>query len=267
MELVERYGKQILRVSLILLSLHIVVVIAFYILIPPANPLYKQDKEFKAYKNKFEYLVLGNHLSMKAFSEVGFDGFNYSSERESLMQNYYKLKYILEKTDKKFKKLIVPVDYHLFTDNYDDFEDEYYWSGYVNYFELGSLKADRVKYLRKYLATLCVPYGDALRSLFGKAFGLNDKHPKIRKESSKILYMSVDMHSSKFRELPVYYLKKIIDLAKDHKLEVRLLRTPVSKEHYLEQSKYIDYEEFDKFLSLFMQSYPELEINDSQSFF
>jgi len=67
------------------------------------------DKQFAEYNGPLTYLTLGNsHNCIN--THILDNSFNYGSPSESLIQSYYKLKYILEKTGKKPEYIILQTD-------------------------------------------------------------------------------------------------------------------------------------------------------------
>ncbi|MBU2649367.1 MAG: hypothetical protein KKA81_00400 [Bacteroidetes bacterium] len=102
-----------------------------------------KDKDFLEYDDTLTYLSMGNsHNTVNTY--ILENSYNYFSPAENYVQTYYKLKYILENTEKKPENLLLYIDLSSFgprAANY--FEHNSYWVKYLDFFELARIKDDR----------------------------------------------------------------------------------------------------------------------------
>ena len=68
-----------------------------------------QDEQFDAHSDTLKYLMLGNSHN-RINPEILGNGFCYIMPKEIYTQTYYKLKYILEKTNKRPENILLSID-------------------------------------------------------------------------------------------------------------------------------------------------------------
>ena len=98
------------------------------------------DREFYRYDGRLEYLVMGDSHSQYGINpRVIGHAFNFSTAGENYVQTFFKLRFILDHTDKKIETILLPLDVHSFS----SFRagrlglTYYYWVKYIDYIELG----------------------------------------------------------------------------------------------------------------------------------
>jgi len=213
-----------------------------------------KDQQFAEYADTLKYLAMGNsHNCVNTF--ILENSFNYGAPGESYIQSYYKLKYILEETNKKPENVILFIDMSSFNGVLGDrLEYNSYWIKYINYFELARVKNDR-KVLNKWVEGRFFSYAGNYKDIklsfvyLVKIKELNlhngyrphrdfknftDVKNKYREAKKKVdIYLKRDSY---FDPVLQYYFESILELCLENDINVILVRIPVTKEYYEEAS-------------------------------
>jgi hypothetical protein len=215
------------------------------------------DKQFAEYEGTMTYLAMGNSHNC-VNTHILENSFNYGSPSESIIQSYYKLKYILEKSGKKPEYLLLQGDISSFGPKIASrYEYNFYWKKYIDYVELARIKKDRdilVKYMEGKFFSYAGNYKDIQLSIVYriKMRGIEmfrgfrphrdyrnfADEPDRQKAAWKkaTLFLSGDEY---FDPTIRVYFEKILQLCQEHEVKVFLLRIPMSKEFYEEELKIV----------------------------
>ena len=223
-----------------------------------------QDEQFQAYTGPLKYLMLGNSHNRVSPAILG-NGFCYIMPKEIYTQTYYKLKYILEKTNKRPENILLSIDPVNFSPRAEtELSFDGYWRKYLNYFELAR-DYHSSDYLVNWFTGNFFSYAGNYRYVlmsiqFFKA-NLNQikngyiparNYLNFAKESNReaigfevaTAYLSSYSKNSILGETR-YYLK-ILDLCKQYNIHLILLRMPMTDEYLKYARKLIDLDKLDR---------------------
>ena len=223
-----------------------------------------QDEQFQTYTGPLKYLMLGNSHNRVSPAILG-NGFCYIMPKEIYTQTYYKLKYILEKTNKRPENILLSIDPVNFSPRAEtELSFDGYWRKYLNYFELAR-DYHSSDYLVNWFTGNFFSYAGNYRYVlmsiqFFKA-NLNQikngyiparNYLNFAKESNReaigfevaTAYLSSYSKNSILGETR-YYLK-ILDLCKQYNIHLILLRMPMTDEYLKYARNLIDLNKLDR---------------------
>ncbi len=233
--------KKIIVFVAILCCLHLLLYAAmsYYISI---THLIKIDQRLSNQQEEFTYLFMGDsHTAQSVDTTIITNAFNYAVGGESNIRTYYKLKNLLDKNKKPlFKTIVFSNDLLTFTTTVSQLEkSSAYYVRYINYWELGSIKNKRVKYLLDYLKHRFFPYAGFVQSKClnrgKKQFILEEKNKAtweetLEKDAYTLLkQVAIDKRSSLYNATSVAYVKKTLDLCHANNLQVLFIKYPVTR--------------------------------------
>jgi len=216
------------------------------------------DKQFAEYEGTLTYLTLGNsHNCIN--THILENSFNYGSPSESLIQSYYKLKYLLEKLGSRPEFLILQADISSFgPKSASRFEYNFYWKKYIDYIELAKIKGEwdiTAKWLEGKFFSYAGNYKDIQLSILYR-IKMKDlemyrgfrPHRDFRNfaeetDRQKLAWSKANLILSKessFDPAVKVYFEKIVKLCQDHGVKLILIRIPMSKEFYNEEIKIVN---------------------------
>lgn len=118
------------------------------------------ERKFHARDKKgVEVLVMGDSHCLSAVDErrIAARSLKWCSHAESYVQNYGKLKYYL--AGQKPKLVVLPFDPHSFSfSRVKHMRDDFFWTRYVDYWELSVLSGDYLHFTGKYAKGAWFPY-------------------------------------------------------------------------------------------------------------
>jgi hypothetical protein len=215
------------------------------------------DDQFAEYNDTLKYLALGNsHNCIN--THILEKSFNYGSPSENFIQSYYKLKYILEKSGKKPEYVILQADNSSFGPKASDrYEYNSYWIKYIDYVELAKIKNNRdvlLKWPEGKFFSYVGNYKDIQLSILYrikfKTFEMYHGYRPHRDyhnfadeaDKQKVAWDKANLVLSKegyFDPAIKVYFEKILQLCQAHGVRVILVRVPMTKEYYEEETKII----------------------------
>lgn len=223
-----------------------------------------QDEQFQTYTGPLKYLMLGNSHNRVSPAILG-NGFCYIMPKEIYTQTYYKLKYILEKTNKRPENILLSIDPVNFSPRAEtELSFDGYWRKYLNYFELAR-DYHSSDYLVNWFTGNFFSYAGNYRYVlmsiqFFKA-NLNQikngyiparNYLNFAKESNReaIGFEVATAYLSSYSKKSIlgetrYYLK-ILDLCKQYNIHLILLRMPMTDEYLKYARKLIDLDKLDR---------------------
>ncbi len=224
----------------------------------------QQDEQFEACPDSIRYLMLGNSHNRVDPAILG-PGFSYIMPKEVYAQTYYKLKYILEKTNKRPQNILLsidPVNFSPRAENELSFDG--YWRKYLDYFEIARESNDP-GYLLNWLSGNFFSYAGNYRYvLMSLQFRNADMqvvkngyipardYRNFAKERNReaLGFEIATVYLSSYGRNPVlgetkYYLK-ILSLCKQYRIRLILLRMPMSDEYLKYAHRMVDLEKLDR---------------------
>jgi hypothetical protein len=223
-----------------------------------------QDEQFKVYSDTLKYLMLGNSHN-RVNPEVLGNSFCYITPKEVFSQTYYKLKYILEKTNKKPENIFLSIDPVNFSPKAEnDLAFDGYWRKYLNYSELVREYHDSRYFLNWMSGNFFSYVGNYKYVYMSVLFRKLDLH-KIKngyiparnyknfaKEPNRgtlgfeiaTIYLTSYGNKSELGETKYYC--KILSLCKQYKIHLILLRMPMTDEYLKYARKMIDLDKLDR---------------------
>ncbi len=232
-----------------------------------------KDEQFNAYTGTLKYLSLGNSHNCVNTYILG-NSFNYGSPGENYIQSYYKLKSILEKSDKKPENVILFADISSFgPKTANRLEYNSYWIKYIDYFELAKIKRNRdilSKWLEGKFFSFAGNYKDIqLTFIYAIKIGKLELHNGYRphrdfknfareQNRTKQARAKVNIYLSKQDYLDKdikFYFERILQLCQDHGINVILIRIPVTREYFEESSNIVPVDELYEQVQVICTSY------------
>ncbi len=223
-----------------------------------------QDEQFEAYSDTLKYLMLGNSHNRVNPAILG-NGFCYIMPKEVYAQTYYKLKYILEKTNKKPENILLSIDPVNFSPRAEnELAFDGYWRKYLNYSELAREFHDPGYFLNWLTGNFFSYAGNYKYAFMSVQFFKTDltqiKNGYIPARNYRNFAKEPDRESLGFELATVYlssyskkstlgetrYYRKILALCQQYKIHLILLRMPLSEEYLKYARKMVDLDKLDR---------------------
>ncbi len=245
-----------------------------------------QDKQFEAYPDTLKYLMLGNSHN-RVNPEVFGHSFSYMTPKEVYTQTYYKLKYILEKTNKRPENIFLSIDPVNFSPRAEyDLTFDGYWRKYLNYPELAREFNDP-EYLLNWVTgnffSYVGNYKFVYMSVIFRKVDLQQikngyvpprNYKNFAKEPNRdalgfeiaTAYLSTYARKSKIGEAKYYC--KILALCRQYKINLILLRMPMTDEYLKFARKMVDLDKLDQeILDLTQKHFSDFRVFDYRNYF
>ena len=223
-----------------------------------------QDKQFAIYSDTLKYLMLGNSHDRVNPAILG-KAFSYMTPKESYTQTYYKLKYILEKTNKRPENIFLSIDPVNFSPRAEkDVSFDGYWRKYLNYFMLARENHDPgylIKWVTGNFFSYVGNYKYAYMSLLFLKVDLQKiKNGYVPARNYKNFAKEPDRDALGFEIATAYlssyakksvlgeckYYRKILTICKEYKIRLLLLRMPMTDEYLKYARKMVDIDKLDR---------------------
>ena len=215
------------------------------------------DRQFDTYDDTLTYLAMGNsHNCIN--THILENSFNYGSPSENIIQSYYKLKYILEKSGKKPEYLILQADISSFgPKGASRYEYNFYWKKYIDYIELAKIMKDKdilLKWAEGKFFSYAGNYKDIQLSIVYRIKMKNIEmyhgyrpHRDYRNfaeepDRRKVAWEKANLFLTKeeyFSPVVKIYFNKLMQLCQDHNVKVIILHIPESKDFFEEELKIV----------------------------
>jgi len=223
-----------------------------------------QDEQFESCPDTLRYLMLGNSHN-RVNPEILGNGFCYITPKEVYKQTYFKLKYILEKTGKRPKNILLSIDPVNFSPKAEnDLSFDGYWRKYLHYSELAGEHNDPA-YLLNWIAGNFFSYvGNYKYAYMSVLFFNADMHAikhgyfparnykNFAKEPNRdaLGYEVASAYLSSYSKRsqlgnPGYYCR-ILSLCRQYKIHLILLRMPLTDEYLKYARKLVDMDKLDR---------------------
>jgi hypothetical protein len=245
-----------------------------------------QDKQFAVYSDTLKYLMLGNSHDRINPAFLG-NGFSYMTPKESYIETYYKLKYILEKTNKRPENIFLSIDPVNFSPRAEKgVSFEGYWKRYLNYFELARENHDP-SYIKNWFTGNFCSYAGNYKYAYMSLLFLNVDLKKIKNgyvpaRNYKNFAKEPDREALGFEIANAYlssyarksvlgkckYYCKILALCKQYKIHLLLLRMPMTDEYLKYARKMVDIDKLDRdILNVTHAHFDDFEVFDFRNEF
>jgi len=215
------------------------------------------DEQFAKYNDTLKYMSMGNsHNCVNTW--ILPHSFNYGSPSENYIQSYYKLKYILEKSEKKPQTLLLQADLSTFGPKIANrYEYNSYWLKYIDYPELAHIKGDRevlTKWLEGKFFSYAGNYKDLQLSIVYRIrIKTLEMHNGYRPHRDYVNFANVKNKQrdawnkahlfltpgQAFDSTIKAYFRMILELCHEHGVKVILIRYPETEEMYTAESAII----------------------------
>ncbi len=232
-----------------------------------------QDHQFEVFSDTLRYLMLGNSHNVVNPMILG-NSFSYVTPRELYTQTYFKLKYILEKTNKRPENILLsvdPVNFSPKTEN--DLTFDGYWKKYINYFELAREYRDPHFLMNWFMGNFCTYAGnfkfifqsiryfrfdlDMIKLGYLPRQNFQNFAREPNREGQGLIRATAYLSSyNKKSELgSVRYYCRILDLCRQYNIRPILLRMPQTEEYQKEANKLVNIAKLDREILAFSHLY------------
>jgi hypothetical protein len=257
----QKYHYKILLFTLILLVVNALFDQFYKRVIMHNSLLNRSERAFRQYDGDLHFLLMGDsHMFRGVKPEIIGKGYNYSTQGESYIQNFYKLKQLLEKEKRSIRYLVLPLDPHSFSSFRDTkIKDDAFWVKYINYFELAKEVKQR-DIIFKYFYGRYFSYAGNFENIYlwnrlkrsplrefqrgylpgFQSFAREKEKVKKAKERAAHHFASYEVLSP----FLIRYLQKIIDLCSAHHIKLLFIQFPLSREYDEALTQYMDTDSF-----------------------
>lgn len=239
----------------------------------------------KIIKPTARILILGDSHSANGINpDVLGRSVNLSDYGESYIQDYFKLKFVLSKKN-SIRTVILPVDLHSLNNHRNNailFIG--YWDRFIDFIELGKYKKKEIKYwIYKYIDINLFDFRGEYITLFNAiSKKLKHKNPgfinkfkgiknqyfhrdRERKGESRALHHFLGRKW--INNEMIFYLKKIINLCKSRKLNLVLIKMPVSIQYYKCAEKMVPVKRYYNMVNKIIKYKPRVYLLDLHNIF
>jgi hypothetical protein len=223
-----------------------------------------QDEQFESCPDTLKYLMLGNSHNRVNPSILG-NGFCYITPKEVYKQTWYKLRYILENTNKRPEYILLSIDPVNFSPKAEnELAFDGYWRKYLKYSELAQEYHDPA-YLMNWLTGNFFSYvGNYKYTFMSLLFFRTDLHQikygyfparnykNFAKEPNReqLGYYVASAYLASYAGKSVLanteYYCRILSLCRQYKIHLVLLRMPLTDEYLKYARKLVDLEKLDR---------------------
>lgn len=207
------------------------------------HKLIKADEEFYHCPDTIDYLIMGHSRPYAAINTEAIPGcVQFCSGGETNIQTYYKLKQLLETSNKSINTIILPSGFPTYCLSKPELNiNSFYWKRYVDYLELGNLADKKTIYTGIYLKAHLFPYYEypyiRLMLFFDE---LNMVIPKYAYQKASPLQkerIAISLVNSQYKNKELYspvsflYLKKTLELIAKHNKKIVFVKYPITLEY------------------------------------
>lgn len=213
--------------------------------------VYKQEKNYKEYfesleDNTLKIAIIGDSHPLQAVNPMYLpESYNFAASGKKYGKSYLQLRNVLK--DVKIDNILLPIDLHTFSTNYDKepnwLNDLYIYSRFSSYKELKEVYEKGTNIIiESYFPSISrgVDFTQLVNppwsSKIIQGFVVNDndfsqKNEKERYERINEIYDEVFINKSRFSNITLKYFKKTIELSKEEDMNMIFIKYPYSKEY------------------------------------
>ena len=246
--------------------------------------LSRTDRQFEQFGNEIKYMILGDSHSQYGLDpDILGESFNFSSSSGSYINAYYKLKHILNNTDKTVKTVILPLDTHSFSSWYfEGPSNSWYWIKYVDFREVGRYRKKSLLYSVLKIQAYWAPY-IGKRESFLRFIETKDKERKIINGFIPLDEEPDDMGTldDKAREIIkhhfegkklydesiMHYFWKALEICDNNNMRVVLIRFPVTQQYMNAALNWIDEKAEEELMRGIKIKYPKATVLDYRNIY
>lgn len=220
--------------------MHFLLVFIFYLYVNRKSELLSVDKLLHEQTKPIRYFFMGDSHTIRSvdFEEIP-GSYNFAFFSENNIYTYYKLKYVIEGTDKKIKVLVLPNDFTNFMNGTSELDKNYfYYSNFVDFSELSEISGRHWHYLCYRLSRWFFPYVE-FRDIFNQNPELKIKKgyvslaqyssAKNNRDTERFFFKVMKKKSEiPFSEVSLKYLEKTILLCRDNDIRIVFVKYPMS---------------------------------------
>ena len=240
-------GKKVIRFIGLVLLIHSILYFAYEFFGERNSKLFKNDLRLDTHRSSIDFLFMGHSRPGHAINDSLIpNAFNFASNGESNIYTYYKLKYLLEQTDKDINYIVFPIGHASFFDQKNPYiVNHNYWNKYIDYTELGAAKSERFKYIQVNAQSTFTPYAHWINQVLNRKFpklshkkgGLHLLANNEKKQAHAYTIIKNNLESRNyFSDISLSYFKRTIALCEKHNKKVILIRYPITS-YYKEASE------------------------------
>lgn len=223
-----------------------------------------QDEQFKECPDSLKYLMLGNSHNRINPETLG-NAFCYITPKEVYKQTYFKLKYILEKTNKRPENILLSIDPVNFSPKAEnELAFDGYWKKYLDYFQMAREDHDPA-YLLNWAAGNFFSYVGNYKYAYMSILFFNYDFQKIKKgyfpprnyknfakepNREELGYFIANAYLASYDKRPALgdtrYYRRILTLCRQYNIHLVLLRMPFTDEYLRYAEKLVDLDALDQ---------------------
>ncbi len=209
-----------------------------------------KNKNSPVINPRSEILIVGDsHFANGIDPEVLGNATNFSGYGESYIHNFYKLKYVIERKN-SIKTVILPIDlYSLNGKRKKNFIVNGYWGKYIDFIELGKIIGKSIEFfIYKHFDLDFFDYRGEYITIFKSIFK-NSRNKKVGYINNFKGIKNQYFHKNRDRKGEkrarrhflgsnwldhqlLFFLKKIIILCKEKKINLVLIKSPLTSNYY-----------------------------------
>ncbi len=211
-----------------------------------SHRLVQMEEAFNHRKTPISYLFLGHSRPLRDIDAAQMENsFNFCSSGEDISRTYYKLKHILAEQPDAFPVIVLPIGYPtLSIIKPEKSRNNFYWSQYVDYLELGRLSGKRADYASIYIKAAAFPYYEYPFTALKKTYGglvteipdslLNQPVKQVKEILAKKALIAQNEIAQIGGPVADVYLEKILALQKDFPIRIVFVKYPVTRAYTIE---------------------------------
>lgn len=228
--------KKLIVFMLLLTTINIGLCVIYYNVYAIKKPYFKTEKRYQKKGKNATTIVLGHSRTVFGIDDNLIAGvFNFATYGENSIYTYYKLKGLIEKSNHKIQRVVIPVCMSsFFSNSRPEMADHSYWNRYLDYNELGKAHNNRIEYFSTYLQSKIVPYRHFVISELDKKSRKTKKvFHSLKTNEEKLDYAQTTINQN-FNERNYYddisyrYLKKLLKLCEKESVEVIAVKFPIT---------------------------------------
>ncbi len=196
----------------------------------------------QAAQNNVETVFLGNSHTFAFKTDSLEKAVHFGSYGESIEKSYYKLSYLLRQGLLP-SRVILSYDLGLLRDrniNMDFYS--FFWLKYYDINEFFDLTTNKTQFIYSLLKGTLFPYADGETDIVDYYFAdkTSNEGEVQREDQTPIVIAKKAEHNcldEQLSELGVYYFQRLIELCDQNKIDLVLVRFPVTTRYYADQSR------------------------------
>lgn len=193
------------------------------------------DEAFYKENTPINYLILGNSHAFGIRPQPSDSSVVFAAYGENIVQTYYRLKYVTDLKERKFKNIILPFDFQYLSNSEIPNLNIDFWVKYIDFYEYSQISKKYSENLFKYLKGNFFPYSGQTMAVW-EAINLKDQ--AIEGQSQKLIKdNSTTCPKQIIDSIAEIYFFKVLDICKANNIGVVLLKYPYRRDYYNDLQK------------------------------